>query len=98
MWYRIPDDAAASGADEYWKVMEYIGMEKSMRAWRVTVLIWMCSTCLHDPDPDNTYAEWRDEGAAGDEAYIKWADAAWEEVRTKPSFQLIQAIRDLRDL
>lgn len=98
MWYRVQDDAAASGAHGLWKVAVVLTNLEEMRDWKITVMIWMCSVCLHDPDPDGTYAEWRDEADESDARYIRWADSAWEEIRTKPSFQLLEAIRDLRAL
>lgn len=58
--------------------------------WQARVLRWMCSTCLHDPEPEARFEAWVDEAADGDDSYLVWALRAWKKLSRMPAFELEQ--------
>lgn len=58
--------------------------------WQARVLLWMCATCLHDPEPQSRYEAWLDEAGDEDTDYIVWVTQSWRKVSRMAAFELEQ--------
>lgn len=61
--------------------------------WKLSIERWMIRIAMHDPDPEETFADWLDEAADGDEKEYMWARWTWEEVGCWNSLELERRLK-----